>query len=99
MEFTKRKQYLNKLIFFSNKMTSLVDEAIDVFCFNSRKAFNTISYKIYTDKVIKCRLNKWTIKWTENRPNCQAKKTIISSTKSSQLLLVYGGAKFWANDV
>lgn len=99
MEFTKRKKCLNKLIFFSNKMTSLVDEAIDVFCFNFRKAFNTISYKISTDKVIKCRLNKWTIKQTENWLNCQAEKVIISSTKSSQLLLVYSGAKFWADDV
>lgn len=98
MEFTKRKQCPNKLIVFSNKMTSLLDEAVDVFCFNSRKAFNTIFYNISTDKVIKCGLSKWTIKWTENWLNCQAERVIISSTKSSQLLLVYGGAKFWAND-
>lgn len=46
---------------------------------------------ILTDKLIKYKLGKWVVKWTENWLNCQAHKVIISSTRSSwkQSQLVY----------
>jgi len=39
-----------------DKITSLVDEAVDTVCFDSSKDFSTISYNIFIDKLIKDRL-------------------------------------------
>lgn len=49
-------------------MTSLKVEgrAVDVVCFDFSEAFDTVSHNILLDKLVKCGLDKWTAKWSEN---------------------------------
>jgi len=51
------------------------------------KAFDTVCHNILTDKLIKYKLDKWAVRWTENWLNCQAQRVVISSTKSSWRLV------------
>lgn len=34
------------------------------------KPFDTVSHKIFTDKLMKYRLDTWRVRWTENWLNC-----------------------------
>ena len=49
-------------------MTGLVNEekAADVAYLNFSKPFDTVSHNIFTDKLMKYRLDTWTVRWTEN---------------------------------
>lgn len=73
--------------------TGLVDKgrALDAVYLEFSKAFNTDSHNILISKLIKYGLGKWTTKWTENWPNCQAQRTVMSSMKSAadESLVVY----------
>lgn len=42
-----------------------------------------ISHSIFIDKLMKYGLDKWTVRWIDNYPNCQTQSVVISSTKSS----------------
>lgn len=48
--------------------------------FNFSKAFNTLSHNILTGKPIKCGLDAWTVRWTENCTNARAQRALISGT-------------------
>lgn len=48
-----------------------------------RKAFDTVPCKIFIDKLMKYKLDKWTVKQTENWLKCPAQRVSISGTKSS----------------
>lgn len=53
---------------FYNESASLVDEgrAADALYLDFSKAFNAVSYNILIDKLTKCGLDQWTVRWTEN---------------------------------
>lgn len=46
------------------------------------KVFNTVSCNILIDKLLKYRLQKWRVRWTEAWLNSQAQRVVISSRKS-----------------
>ena len=66
--FTQGKLCLTSLIDFYSEMIGLVDGEIvvDIIYFVFSKAFNTVSYNILVDKLMKYRLDKWTVRWTDN---------------------------------
>ena len=74
-------------------LTGSVDKgrALDIVYLGFSKAFNTDSHNILISKLIKYGLGKWTKRWTENWPNCQAQRVVISSMKSAgdESLVVY----------
>jgi len=64
----EEKSCLTSLIGFYDQMTGLVDDrrAGDVVYLDFHQAFNTVSHNILTDKSMKCRLDKWAAKCSEN---------------------------------
>jgi len=66
--FTKRKSCLANLITVYDGMTGWVDEgrAVDVVYLDFSKAFDTVSHKIFIDKLRKYGLDEWTARWIEN---------------------------------
>ncbi|GAB0182767.1 mitochondrial enolase superfamily member 1 [Grus japonensis] len=83
--FTKGKSCLTNLIAFCDDMTGWVDEgrAVDVVYLNFSKAFDTISHNILIDKLRKCGLDEWTVRWIENWLSGRAQRVVISGTESS----------------
>jgi len=65
-------------------MTNLVDEgrAADVVYLDVSTAFKTISHKSLIDTQMKYKLDKQTVRWTENWLKCQAQRAVTGSTKS-----------------
>lgn len=51
------------LIVVCNTMSNLVEgmRATDTVCIYSRKAFHTVSHDLLTDKLMKYRLDKWSV--------------------------------------
>ncbi|PKU41457.1 rna-directed dna polymerase from mobile element jockey- hypothetical protein [Limosa lapponica baueri] len=74
--FMKAKLCLTNLIAFYDDMTGLVDErrAKTVDYIDFRKAFDAVSHNILTDELMKYRLDKWTVRWTETWLNCWAQR-------------------------
>ena len=58
--FTKGKSWLTNLINFHDEMTSLVDKGktVDIVYLAFSKAFNTVSHKILTEKLLMYRLDE-----------------------------------------
>lgn len=56
---------------------------VDVIYLDSSKAFDTVSHNITIDKLMKDRVDKRRVSWTENQLNCQAQKLGITGRKSS----------------
>ncbi|GAB0207739.1 mitochondrial enolase superfamily member 1 [Grus japonensis] len=83
--FTKGKSCLTNLIAFYDGMTSWVDEgrAVDVVYLDFSKAFDTVSHNILIDKLRKCGLDEWTVRWVENLLNGIAQRVVISGAESS----------------
>uniref|UniRef100_A0A8B9PDQ9 Reverse transcriptase domain-containing protein n=1 Tax=Apteryx owenii TaxID=8824 RepID=A0A8B9PDQ9_APTOW len=83
--FTKGKSCLTNLIAFYDGMTGWVDEgrAVDVVYLDFSKAFDTVSHSILIDKLRKCGLDEWTVRWIENWLNGRAQRVVISGTESS----------------
>lgn len=50
------------------------DQLDSVVYLDFRKAFDAISHNLFTDKLMKCRISKWTVRWTENWLNCWAQR-------------------------
>ena len=62
---------------------SVVDRrAADVVYLDFCKAFDTVSHKILVDKLMKYRLEKWTVTWDEIWLNCWAQGVVISMKSS-----------------
>lgn len=68
----KGKPCLTNLIAFFDEVTSLVDEgrAVDIVHLHFNKAYDSVSHDILIDKLMKYRLGKWTVRWTENWLRC-----------------------------
>ncbi|GAB0208567.1 mitochondrial enolase superfamily member 1 [Grus japonensis] len=83
--FTKGKSCLTNLIAFYDGTTGWVDEgrAVDVVYLDFSKAFDTVSHNILIDKLRKCGLDEWTVRWVENWLNDRAQRVVISSAESS----------------
>lgn len=56
---------------------------MDVMYLDSNKAFDAVSHNIIIDKLMKNRVDKRTVSWTENQLNSQAEKLAISGRKFS----------------
>ncbi|KAK4830947.1 hypothetical protein QYF61_014406, partial [Mycteria americana] len=68
-----------------DEVTSSVDmgRAVGIVYLDFRKASDSVCHIIFIDKQIKYRLDKWTMRWTENWLNSRAQKVVINGTKSS----------------
>jgi len=66
-------------------MSSLVDEerAVDGVYFAFSEAVETVSHKIFTEKLFMCGLNKRAVRWIENWLYGQVQRVMTSGTKSS----------------
>lgn len=53
---------------FYNEMTSLEvgGRAVKVGCLDFSEAFHSVSHNILLDRLVKCGLDKWTARWSEN---------------------------------
>ncbi|GAB0183716.1 mitochondrial enolase superfamily member 1 [Grus japonensis] len=83
--FMKGKSCLTDLMLFYNKVTSSMDQrrTADFVYRDFNKAFGTVSCNILINKLEKYRLDKWTVRWSEDWLNCQVQSVVISSTKFS----------------
>lgn len=70
----KGNSCLTNLTDLYDEVTVMVNEgrAVDIVHLIFKKAFNSISCNILTDKLMKCGLETWTVKWTESWMNGQA---------------------------
>ena len=57
--------------------------AVGIVYLDFRKAFDTVSHNILIDKVRRCGLGKWTVRWIKNRQNDGAQRVVITGTKTS----------------
>jgi len=83
--FTKGKSCLTNLIAFYDAMTGWVDEgrAVDVVYLDFSKAFDTVSHNILLDKLRKCGLDEWSVRWIENWLNGRTQRAVVSGAESS----------------
>lgn len=81
----KRKTCLINLITIWKELTGLVDErrAADVVYPDIRRAFDTVSHSVLTDKLMKYGLHKRPVNSTGNWLNCQAERVMTNSKRSS----------------
>ena len=72
--FTKRKSCLNNLINFYDVVTILADKGrtVDIVCLNFIEALDSVSHKIFRDKLLTYELNEQIVRWIENWLNGQA---------------------------
>ena len=45
---------------------------MDIVYLHFSRAFDTVSHNILVGKLRKCRIDEWTVKWTENWKNSKA---------------------------
>ncbi|CAM4435223.1 unnamed protein product [Caretta caretta] len=83
--FTKGKSCLTNLIAFYDEITGSVDEgkAVDMLFLDFSKAFDTVSHSILANKLKKCRLDEWTIRWIESWLDHHAQQVAINVSMSS----------------
>lgn len=55
--------------------------AVDVVCLEFSKVFDTICHNVITGKLMKYRVGKRKVSWTENWLNCWAERIVISHMK------------------
>jgi len=56
---------------------------VDVVYLKFSKALDTVSHTTLLEKLRKCEIDEWTVKWTENWLNGRAQRVVISGTESS----------------
>ncbi|XP_009975460.1 PREDICTED: LOW QUALITY PROTEIN: uncharacterized protein LOC104371668, partial [Tauraco erythrolophus] len=83
--FIKGKSCLTNSITLYDETIGLVDEgrAMDIVYRDFSKAFDTVSRKILTKKLLMYGLHDQTGRWIKNRLNGQAQREVISAAKSS----------------
>lgn len=55
----------------------------DVVCLHFGRAFDCVCHNLLVDRLTKCGIDKWAVRWIEKGLNCWAGKVVIRSTKSS----------------
>ncbi|PKU43583.1 rna-directed dna polymerase from mobile element jockey- hypothetical protein [Limosa lapponica baueri] len=95
--FTKGKSCLTNLIAFYDGITGWIDEgrAVDVVYLDFSKAFDTVSHSILIDKLRKCGLEEWTVRWIENWLQDRAQRVVIRGTDSSWRSVTSGVTQYW----
>lgn len=65
-------------------MTGLVDEvrALDIVYPDYSRAFDTVSYNILTEKLMRYGLDEQMVGWAESCLNSQAQRVVVSDAKS-----------------
>jgi len=83
--FIKGKSCLTSLIAFYDGRTGCVDDGrvMDVVYLDFSKAFNTVSHNILLEKLRKCGLDEWSVRWIENWLNGRTQRVVISGSESS----------------
>ncbi|KAJ7424128.1 RNA-directed DNA polymerase from mobile element jockey-like protein [Pitangus sulphuratus] len=83
--FTKGKSCLINLIAFYDETTTWMDEGrrVDIVYLDFSKTFDTVSYNILIDKLRKCGLDEWMVRWIEHWLNSRSQRVVISGTESS----------------
>jgi len=68
----KGKSCLINLTAFYDEVTGLVDEgrAVDVVHLHFNKAYDSVPHNVLIDKLMKYKLDKGTVRWTENWLSC-----------------------------
>ncbi|KAJ7412824.1 hypothetical protein WISP_94582 [Willisornis vidua] len=90
----KGRSCLTNLIFFSDKVTHLVDggETVDVVYLDFDKMFDTISHSILQDRLAAHGLDGWTLQWVKNWLDGQTQRVVVNGAKSSWWLVTSGVA-------
>lgn len=57
--------------------------AVDAVCLDFSKAFDSVSHDILIDKLRKCWLQEWMVRWVESHLNSGNQRTVICGTESS----------------
>ncbi|KAK4806134.1 hypothetical protein QYF61_001057, partial [Mycteria americana] len=77
---TKGKPCLTNLITFYNKITFSVDmgRAVDTVYLDFSKAFDTVSHSFLLDKLARCRLDGWYVRWVGNWLTGHLQRVVIN---------------------
>jgi len=82
--FIKGKSCLTNLIALCDGMTGWVDEGRAVDCYlDFSKSFDIVCHNILLEKLRKCGLDEWTVRWIENWMNGRTQNFVISNAASS----------------
>lgn len=86
----KGKLCLSNLIAFCDEVTFSVMEggALTAVCFDSSKAFDTVSHYLLKAKLVRYGLCKWMITWAENQLSHWAQRVVINNMKQNWRLAV-----------
>ncbi|CAM5077495.1 unnamed protein product [Natator depressus] len=82
--FIKNKSCQTNLIFFFDRVTSLVDrgEVVDMVYLDFRNAFDTVSHDCVIHKLGKCNLDGATIRWVQNWLENHSQRVVISGSQT-----------------
>lgn len=72
-----------KCIAFHNETTIWMDEgrAMHIVSLDFSKAFDTVFHNNLVGKPSRCRLNEWTVRWTENSVSCESTPGEVSHSE------------------
>ncbi|KAF1508687.1 hypothetical protein FQV19_0005397, partial [Eudyptula minor] len=73
-------------------MTGFVSKgrAGDVVYLDFSRAFNSVSNNVFIDKLMKCRLDKCTLRWIKNCLDSRAQRVVVNGVQSSWRLVMSG---------
>ncbi|KAJ7402243.1 RNA-directed DNA polymerase from mobile element jockey-like protein [Pitangus sulphuratus] len=83
--FTKRRSYLTDPIAFCGGISGWVDKTrrVNVVPLDFTTSFDTVPHNILKDKLGKCGLDEWRVRWIKNWLTNRAQRALISGTGSS----------------
>ena len=76
---------MTNLITFYEDITGWIDDgkAVEVMYLDFSKAFDTVSHSILTDKLRKCGLDNWVVRWTVNWLKGRSQTVVVNGKESS----------------
>ena len=81
--FTNGRSCLTNLISFYDKVTRLVDEAVNVVYLDFSKAFDTVPHNVLVEKLAAHGLDGCTLCWVKHCPDGQAQRVVVNGVESS----------------
>uniref|UniRef100_A0A803TVT0 Reverse transcriptase domain-containing protein n=1 Tax=Anolis carolinensis TaxID=28377 RepID=A0A803TVT0_ANOCA len=90
--FTKKKSCQTNLISFFDRVTSWVDtgNAVDVAYLDFSKAFDKVPHDLLANKLVKCGLDKTTVRWICNWLSERTQRVLTNASSSSWKELTSG---------